>query len=470
MDEKKISKDVLDSVFHAYDIRGLAEKELSEDFYYALGRALVTHFQAKKVVLGRDFRPDSLKYQKAMIEGVLDSGCSVVDIGEIATEMLYYATGSDESYDCGAVITASHNPAEWNGCKIVGRKASAVGKDSGLNALKDIMLNGSYIGKSRSKDLKEINIYPEFKAKVRSFLDSESIEKLVKLKLKIAIDAGNGIGGKMFDYIFGDIPMQVYKMYFDPDGSFPNHTPDPLKEENVAEIKKIVIEKSFDLGIAIDGDADRVFFIDNKGRNPNGAYTGAIFAKRILEAKLNPAIKEKVIHDPRLTWSMIDTVKSADGIPVISKAGHSYFKEIMRNENVIYGAEVSSHFFYRDFYFADSGMITIALMLKFIADGLNFSEEVNHYFESYPNSGEINFEVADVNAVLGQVEKYFTEGYSEKYIKIEKIDGLSIDFENWRFNLRGSNTQPLIRLNVEARVLELVNSKRAELEKIILGK
>ena len=449
----------IESVFHAYDIRGLAGEELDEQFYYLLGIATARYYKASKIAIGRDFRKDSLKYQKAMIKGALSEGASIVDIGEIATEMLYFATGSDQSFDCGAVVTASHNPAQYNGCKIVGRGASACSKESGLFAIRDIMVESVKSGEQNSFMSQQVgeadylDIYPAFKEKITSFLD----KSVYNLKIKIAVDAGNGIGGKLFDYLFSDLNISVQKMFFEPDGNFPNHTPDPLKEENVKDIKKMVLDKKLDLGIAIDGDGDRVFFIDSKGRNPTGVYTGAFFIPYLVKEG------DMVIHDPRLTWSISHKVKQIGAIPVISKAGHSYFKEKMKEHKAVFGAEVSSHFFYKDFYYADSGMISIVIMLNALANGADFAASMDYYYENYPNSGEVNFKVDSVEKTLEKVENHFKEG------KTEKIDGISIEFDDWRFNLRGSNTQPLIRLNLEAKNKELVKQKYLIMQELIGG-
>jgi phosphomannomutase len=451
----KFTQTQLDKVFHAYDIRGLVPDELNAPFFEALGRAFVIFLKATRISVGRDFRPDSLAFQNAFIKGANTAGCDVEDIGEIATEMVYFAVGDNTRLDGGATITASHNPAGWNGAKLVGQGGAPISGDYGLAKIKEIMLdlpstksvkNGKQ-GKTIKKD-----IYPSYKAKVLSFIGKTQIKSL-----EIVVDAGNGIGGKIFDYVFGELPLKVTKLYFEPDGTFPNHVPDPLKEENVAEIKKQTVEQQADIGIAIDGDADRVFFIDNKGRRPSGAYTGAIFAKYLLAT--HPG--DKIIHCPRLVWCLRDEVQKAGGVPVISRVGHSLIKQCMRDEKALFSPETSAHFFYRDFYYCDSGMITIAIMLKLLSEDLDFDETLDYLYATYPNSGEVNFIVKDVQSTIAKIEAYYHDH------KIDKLDGISIEFPTWRFNLRGSNTEPKLRLNVEGKTKETVLEGFKEVEALI---
>ncbi len=455
-----LSKSNLDSVFHAYDIRGRDPEELDEVFYETLGMAFVTFLNAKKIVIGRDIRKSGEKYKQAFIKGATSQGADVIDIGEIATEMLYYAVGSDKSIDGGVTITASHNPSGWNGCKMVGSGASPLSGDYGLPEIKKLMLDNSFeLDQNRQGKVTKIDIYPEFKAKVLSFLGDTEIKPL-----KIVVDAGNGIGGKIFDYVFGDLNLEVKKMFFEPDDAFPNHVPNPMEEENIAQIKKETVSSQADIGIAIDGDADRVFFVDNKGRNPSGIYTGAIYATHFL--KDNPGAN--IIQDPRITWPVTNEVQKAGGKTVMIKAGHSFFKHHMKESNAIFGAEASCHFYYRDFFNADSGMITIALILKMLSNGLDFDETLDYYYSTYPNSGEVNFEVDDPNATYLQIEEYFKTNYPEAIIT--KIDGISIELPTWRFNLRGSNTQPLIRLNLEAKDKDTIVKNYILLKKLIAGR
>ncbi len=447
-----------DKFFHAYDIRGLVSEGLDDGFFYRLGKAFVYFLKAKKVCVGRDIRVESQKFEEAFIKGAREMGVEITDIGQVATEMIYYAVGSDLSFDGGAVITASHNPAGWNGCKMVGKQVSAISETSGLMEIKKLMDDDLNEDRDIAKGLySQIDIYNEFKNKILSVLKGIDIRPI-----RVVVDARNGIGGIMFEKVFSNLGLDVIPMYFEADGTFPNHVPDPLKEENVEEIKKKVVDEKADLGIAIDGDGDRVFFIDNRGRNPCGVYTGAVFCRYLLEENKD----ETIVHDPKVYWSMKSQIDKYGGIAVASKTGHSFFKEKMKETGALFGAEMSSHFFYRDFFGADSGMMTIAYMLKFISQGLNFSKELDFYYKNFPISGEINFEVNDNQTVLGRVSKY----YSDQGGQLETIDGISFSFSDWRFNLRQSNTQPLIRLNMEARNEKVIVDNFLKLKELIGGK
>jgi len=463
-----MNKQILDSVFRAYDIRGRYPSELDENFYKCLGKAYVTFFKPKKVAVGHDIRPESVEMKKALIEGIREMGCGVVDINEVPTEALYFATGEYPNiFDGGLVITASHNGAGWNGCKMVAKNAKPISSVSGLMDLKKIMLEESYkkisenIGSFEEKD-----IMPAYKEKVLSFIKSEK-----RRPLRVVVDAGNGIGGKVFDYIFSGLGLFIDRMYFEPDGTYPNHVPNPMEEENVVEIKKRVLETGADIGIAIDGDADRAFFIDKKGRKPDGVYIGVLLAKNILKESLGENEKNdknyknnrKIIHDPRVTWPFINEAKALEAETIQCAAGHSFFKQKMAEERALFGAEASSHFYYRDFYNCDSGMITIAKMLDMLFEGFDLTGELDYLFDKYPNSGEVNYKVENAISLINEIEIY----YKKKGARIEKIDGLSVEFEDWRFNLRTSNTQPLLRLNLEAKTKALVVEKFFEVEKMI---
>ncbi|MBW6442087.1 phosphomannomutase, partial [Patescibacteria group bacterium] len=357
----------------------------------------------------------------------------------------------------GLVVTASHNGAGWNGCKMVTKNAKPISGATGLMDLKRIILDESY-EKIDDKEgtLEEYDIMPAYKEKVLSFITSDK-----RNDIKIIVDAGNGIGGNVFDYIFSDIDcLSIDRMYFDPDGTYPNHVPNPMEEENVLEIKKRVVETDVDFGIAIDGDADRAFFIDRKGRKPDGVYVGVLLARNILK---NNGENKKIIHDPRVTWPFIKEAEKLGAETSQCMAGHSFFKQAMADRNALFGAEASAHFYYRDFYNCDSGMITIAQMLNMYFEGFELTKEVDYLFERYPNSGEVNYRVENAISLIHKIEEF----YEKKGAKIQKIDGLSVEFEDWRFNLRTSNTQPLLRLNLEATTKDKVVEKFLEVEKII---
>ena len=465
-----MDRQILDTIFRAYDIRGRYPSELNSEFYENLGKAYATFFKPNKVVVGYDIRPESIEMKNSLAKGLCEMGCDVVDAGEIPTEALYFATGEyPEIFDGGMVVTASHNGTGWNGCKMVARNAKPISSTSGLMDLKKIIIENKY---EKVRDQKgtvcEMDVMPEYKKKVLSFINLEK-----KKPLNIIVDAGNGIGGKVFDYIFGDLEintgnstdnemgvLNIDRMYFEPDGTYPNHVPNPMEEENVEEIKKRVVETGADFGIAIDGDADRAFFIDKKGRRPDGVYVGVLLAKNILK---NKSDNKKIIHDPRITWPFIKEAQKLGAEVYQSMAGHSFFKAAMAEKQALFGAEASAHFYYQDFYNCDSGMVTIAQMLNMYFEGFELTREVDYLFENYPNSGEVNYRVENAIVLIHQIEEF----YEKQGAKIEKIDGLSVEFDDWRFNLRMSNTQPLLRINLEAKTKELVIEKFLEVEKMI---
>ncbi len=436
-----LKEDVLDLVFKAYDIRGRVPDELDSEFFYYLGNAYVSLFHPRQLAIGNDIRPESYTFKKSLERGIRDAGCAVLDLGEISTEMLYAVVGArSDTLDGGLVVTASHNPQGWNGCKLVGKSCAPIGKDTGLLDIKDEMLklSNAPMQSNSAGVLTDLYAYPEYKDKVIAF--APNLSRLPKLR--VLVDAGNGIGGRVFDYIFGNLPsLDITPMYFVPDGSFPHHVPDPMKEENVAELKERVVSEGFDLGISIDGDADRVFFVDRRGRRPSGVYMGVLIGSHLVRQSTN----KRIVHDPRITWPFEKEAEKIGAEVFKSKAGHSYFKAKLPEVDALFGAEASSHFFYKDFYTCDSAMITLAIVFDMFATGFDLTERLDYLYATYPNSGEVNYTVESADAVLALVETAFSEDAKA----IEHIDGLSMEFGAWRFNLRKSNTQPLVRLNVE---------------------
>jgi len=455
-----MKKEILDSIFRAYDIRGKYPSQLNREFYKCLGKAYVTFFKPRKVVIGQAMRQESVELKGALIDSVRQMGCDVIDLGEIATEMLYFAVGENhDTFDGGIVITASHNGVGWNGCKLITRNAKPISGVTGLMDLKRIILEDKFDKVSEEMGtLEELDIYPAYRDKVLSFITSQN-----RRPLNIVVDAGNGMGGKVFDYVFDKLDINVERMYFDPDGTYPNHVPNPMEEENVEEIKKKVVQLRADFGIALDGDADRAFFIDKKGRKPDGVYTGVLLARSILAKNKE---NKRIIHDPRITWPFIKEAKKMGAESFQSVAGRSFLQQAMAEKEAIFGSEASSHFYYKDFYNCDSGMITIAQMLNMYYEGFELTKEVDYLFEKYPNSGEVNYEVENAPELISKIENH----YRKSGASIEKSDGLSVEFENWRFNLRMSNTQPLIRLNLEATDKKTVIEKFLEVEKMIGAK
>jgi phosphomannomutase len=447
------------NVFKAYDVRGIYPVELDEDGAGAIGRAYVEQFEPATIAVGRDMRLSSPTMQEAFIRGAAEAGADVVDIGMIGTEMLYYAVG-ELGLDGGATITASHNPKEYTGAKIVRRGALPVGADSGLLDIRDraLPLEGvsggqaaSVAGKVDARD-----VYPGFVDKVLSFIDLEAVEPL-----RVVVDAANGMAGAMLPPILDRLPLDAVRSYFEPDGSFPNHEPNPLLEENREFIVARVKEEGADLGIAFDGDADRCFFVDDTGEFVPGDFVTALLAESMLEKHPGGTI----IYDVRASWAVRDTVERLGGTAVMSRVGHAFIKLLMREVDAVFAGEVSGHYYFRDFYQADSGTIPALLVLELVSRrGQKLSELLRPLRERYFLTGEINTPVADVALTLQRLKEHFADQG-----EISHLDGISITAEDWHLNVRPSNTEPLLRLNLEALDPALRERKRAEALAVIQG-
>lgn len=442
--------------FKAYDIRGQVPSDLNEDVAYRIGRAMVVELQGKNIVLGRDMRLESPMLAEAMTRGLLEAGANVIDIGLCGTEEVYFATSAFKA-DGGVMITASHNPKGYNGMKLVKSESRPISGDTGLNAIRDRVESG------------DLGVFATTPGEVRFELDkAHYIEHLlsyiegVDLKpLKILADPGNGAAGPVLQELIGKLPFEWVTINAEPDGNFPNGVPNPLLPENRDLTQQALLSNCCDLGLAWDGDFDRCFFFDGTGRFIEGYYLVGLLAEMLL--KQYPG--SKIIHDPRLTWNTIDQVKKAGGVPVLCKTGHAFIKERMRIEDAIYGGEMSAHHYFRDFAYCDSGMIPWLLVTALMSTtGKTLAELVDERIEAYPCSGEINYRVENVAATLQKVLSH----YSPQKPDLDKTDGISVDFSDWRFNLRGSNTEPLIRLNVESRGnTELMRMRLAEIESLI---
>jgi phosphomannomutase len=436
-------------VFKAYDIRGIYPTELDEEGAYAIGRAYVEQFEPKEFAVGRDMRVSSPSMANAVIEGATASGANVVDIGLVGTEMLYFAVGHLE-LDGGIQVTASHNPKEYNGMKIVRRGAMPVGGDSGLLDIRDRALSlsarskGQFLGQVRTED-----VFPGYVDKVLSFIDLDKVERR-----RVVIDAANGMAGAMLPPVLVRIPIDAVPYFFEPDGTFPNHAPNPLLPENREFVIGKVLEDEAELGAAFDGDADRCFFIDDSGEFVPGDFVTALLAESMLEKYPG----SKIIYDVRASWAVRETIERAGGIPLINRVGHAFIKERMREEDAVFAGEVSGHYYFRDFYQADSGVIPFLLMLELVSKrGKPLSELLRPFRERYFLTGEINVPVTDVAVKLQEIkERFGSEG------EVSHLDGISIEAEDWHLNVRPSNTEPLLRLNLEARSKELTEQKRDE--------
>jgi phosphomannomutase len=440
-------------VFKAYDVRGIYPSELDEEGAYAIGRAFVELFQPERIAVGHDMRLSSPAMAAAATRGAVDAGAHVYDVGLVGTEMLYFAVGHLE-LDGGVQITASHNPKEYTGIKIVRGGALPVGGDSGLFEIRDRALQefGDPSGAGR---VEQVDIWPAFVERVLSFVDVDAIALL-----KVVIDAANGMAGVMLPPVLEHLPqVETVRYFFEPDGTFPNHEPNPLLPENRAFIIERTKAEAADFGVAFDGDADRCFFVDDTGEFVPGDFVTALLAESILEK----APGAKIIYDVRASWAVPDTIERAGGVPLINRVGHAYIKLRMREEGAVFGGEVSGHYYFRDFYQADSGVIPFLLMLEYVSrKGQKLSEILQPFRERFFLTGELNTPVPDVDVKLGELkERFEAEG------TVSDLDGISVDAEDWHFNVRPSNTEPLLRLNLEARSKDLMERKRDEVLDLI---
>ncbi|HMB17772.1 MAG TPA: phosphomannomutase/phosphoglucomutase [Gaiellaceae bacterium] len=442
-------------VFKAYDVRGLYPSELDEEGAYAIGRAFVEHFEPKRIAVGRDMRLSSPTMAAAVIRGAVDGGADVSDLGLVGTEMLYFAVG-DLDLDGGIAVTASHNPKEYNGMKIVRRGALPVGGESGLLEIRDRALQ-PFGEPTDVGSVHEADIWPAYVDRVLSFVDVDAIQPL-----RVVIDAANGMAGVMLPPVLEHLPqVEVVRYFFEPDGTFPNHEPNPLLPENREFVMERTKAEAADFGVAFDGDADRCYFIDDTGEFVPGDFVTALLAESILEKELGA----KIIYDVRSSWAVPETIERAGGIPLINRVGHAFIKLRMREEAAVFGGEVSGHYYFRDFYQADSGVIPFLLMLELVSrKGQKLSEILRPYRERYFLTGELNTPVSDVAVKLQELK----EGFASQG-KISHLDGISVDAEDWHFNVRPSNTEPLLRLNLEARSKELMEQKRDEVLDVIRG-
>jgi phosphomannomutase len=440
-------------VFKAYDVRGIHPTELDEDGGYAIGRAFVEQFEPKAIAVGRDMRVSSPSMADAVMRGAAEGGAAVQDIGLVGTEMLYFAVG-ELGLDGGIAVTASHNPKEYTGMKIVRRGALPVGGDSGLLEVRDRAFALSGQRAANANPAQEVDIYPAYVDKVLSFIDPGAVESL-----RVVIDGANGMAGAMLSPVLQRLPVEAVRCFFDPDGTFPNHEPNPLLPENREFIVAKVREEKAELGIAFDGDADRCFFVDDTGEFVPGDFVTALLAESVLEKEPGA----KIIYDVRASWSVRDTIERKGGVPLVNRVGHAFIKLRMREEQALFGGEVSGHYYFRDFHQADSGTIPALLMLELVSKrGKSLSELLRPYRERYFITGELNTPVADLPLKLQELkERFGREG------EVSHLDGLSITAEDWHMNVRPSNTEPLLRLNLEALDPDLMERKRDEVLAVI---
>lgn len=440
--------------FKAYDVRGLYPSELDEEGAYAIGRAYAEVFEPKAVAVGRDMRLSSPAMTAAVMEGVADAGADVVDVGMVGTEMLYFAVGS-LGLDGGIAVTASHNPKEYTGMKIVRRGALPVGGDSGLLDVRRRAELGFPEPAARGTVRVE-DVYPAWTERVLSFVDPAAIRPL-----RVVIDAANGMAGAMLPRVLERLPIDAVPFCFEPDGSFPSHEPNPLLPENRELVIARVLEEDADLGVAFDGDADRCFFVDDTGEFVPGDFVTALLAEAVLEREPGATI----VYDVRASWAVPDTVAAAGGNALVNRVGHAFIKHRLRKEGAAFAGEVSGHYYFRDFFQADSGVVPMLLLLELLSRrGGRLSELLAPFRERYFLTGELNTLVADVALKLQELkERFGPEG------EVSHLDGISVVAADWRMNVRPSNTEPLLRLNLEARSRELMERKRDEVLALIRG-
>lgn len=440
--------------FKAYDVRGRVPDQLNEDIARRIGRAYAEVIKPKKVVVGHDIRLSSEAIKAALAEGLMEQGVDVYDIGLSGTEEIYFATSHAEM-DGGIAVTASHNPKDYNGMKFVREGSRPVSADTGLQEIRALAESDAFTAAPVRGTLHELNTDDAYVQHLLSYVDVSELKPL-----KIVVDAGNGGAGRVIDLLESHLPFEFIKLHHQPDGNFPNGVPNPLLPENRAATIDAVRASSADMGIAWDGDFDRCFFFDETGDFIEGYYLVGLLGEAFLQREPGA----KVVHDPRLTWNTVEQVEQAGGQPVLTKCGHAFIKERMRKENAVYGGEMSAHHYFRDFAYCDSGMIPWLLVAGLISStGKGLSTMVTERMAAYPCSGEINRSVADAGAVLARAEAaYADQG------EVDHTDGVSVDCGSWRFNLRMSNTEPVVRLNVESRGDKaLMDARTAELLALI---
>jgi phosphomannomutase len=439
------------SCFKAYDIRGRIPTELNRELVVTIARAYAAWLKPKTVAVGYDVRLSSPEFAAAVREGLTDAGVDVVDVGACGTEQVYFAT-FHLNLDGGVMVTASHNPADYNGLKLVREKAKPISADTGLADIERLTIAGNFSPSSVKGTVKRVDLEDAYVRHLLSYVNVPSLAKLT-----VVSNPGNGGAGVVIDALEPHLPFRFVKVHHEPDGRFPNGIPNPLLNEKREATAAAVVAAGADCGIAWDGDFDRCFFFDEKGGFIEGYYVVGLLAAQVLE-KSGPA---KIVHDPRLTWNTIQVVRELGGTPVKSKSGHAFMKEVMRREDAAYGGEMSAHHFFRNFSYCDSGMIPWLCVLEIMSrTGKPLSELVAEHVRRFPASGEINRKVGDAKAVIAAIRKR----YAPSALEIDETDGVGMDFPRWRFNLRMSNTEPLIRLNVESRGdRALMDEKTSEL-------
>ncbi|GAA5526774.1 phosphomannomutase/phosphoglucomutase [Herpetosiphon gulosus] len=438
-------------IFKAYDIRGIYPSELNEDVAFLIGRAFASFLQAETVVVGRDMRTSGPSIFDAVTRGLMHQGADVINIGMVSTDQYYFAC--TKLGLPGMMVTASHNPKQYNGFKMVKKMPQLLSGDAGIQDLRKLVESEAFSEPTRQGSMSELDLSEEFIESVLQLIDVTSLKSL-----KVIADTGNGMVGPILQRVYERLPVDLIGLYLDPDGTLPNHGLDPLQPENRAELEARVVSESADVGFAFDGDGDRFFAIDNRGQFISGDFMTALMGQYFLEK--HPGAK--ILYDVRASWAVPELIGAAGGVPLMERVGHAFIKARMSNEGAIFAGEVTGHYYFGDFNYADSGVIPSLIILEMLSKkGKTLSELLAPLEATYFISGEINTKVADVKAVLATL--------AEKYSDAEQhtMDGLSVNYPDWHFNVRGSNTEPLLRLNLEARSKELMEAKRDEVLAII---
>lgn len=424
-------------IFKAYDIRGIYPTELNEEAAYAIGRAFVTFLEAKEVIVGHDMRLSGPQMFENVTRGIMDQGANVVNIGLVSTDQFYFACSKLGLP--GMMVTASHNPKEYNGFKMVRKMPYLLSGNEGIQDLRRIVEQDDYAKADKHGSMRSIDLSGEFIEAVLGLID---VEALRPANLKVVADTGNGTVGPILKRVYERLPISFIGMYLEPDGSLPNHGLDPLQPENRAELEQRVVSEGAAVGFAFDGDGDRFFSIDDQGRFVSGDFLTALLGRYLLSRKPG----SKIVYDVRASWAVSDLISEAGGTPLMERVGHAFIKRRMADEKVLFGGEVTGHYYFQDFNYADSGLIPSLLIMEMIAkEGKSLSELLRPLEEKYFISGEINSKVSDPKARMQALEEHFADG------KIEHLDGLSVTYPTWHFNVRSSNTEPLMRLNLEDR-------------------
>ncbi len=440
-------------IFKAYDIRGLYPQELDAEVFRRIGCALVDYLGARRIAVGRDCRLSSPELAAGFVAGARSRGAAVTDIGVVSTDMLYYHVARND-LEGGAIVTASHNPKEWNGVKLVRRGALALSGDAGIREIREWLTAGRYAESTAATGaIDAASVSRDYADHCLSFVDVSRIPRL-----KVVLDTANGMGAVGAAALFDRLPVDTVRLYFELDGTFPNHPADPLVEENRRDLVARVLAEQANLGIAWDGDADRCFFVDDQGSYVPGDFVTAVLGEAFARRERGT----RIVYDVRASRAVPDYVSAAGGVPLINRVGHAFIKKRMRDEGAAFGGEVSGHFYFRENWFADNGMIPALLMLERIGlEGKPLSRILLPLRERYFISGEINSKVSDVPRALARVEERYTDA------RVSKLDGVSVDYDDWHFNVRGSNTEPLLRLNLEAATRADMEHKRDEVLRLL---